>query len=39
MNKSQLTETLSKDTGVTLKVAEQVVNTVFDDMTDALLKG
>ena len=39
MNKSDLAETLSKDAELTLKKAEGVVNTVFDDIADALKKG
>ena len=39
MNKSDLVEVLSKDTGLTLRMAEDVVNTVFNDMANALAKG
>ena len=39
MNRSELIQTLGKDTGLTLKMAEAVVNTVFDDMANALVKG
>jgi len=39
MNKSDLIEALSKDKGLTLKKAEEVVNTIFGEMTNALAKG
>ncbi len=39
MNKSDLIETLSKDTGQTLNRAEEVVNSVFNGMENALIKG
>ena len=39
MNKSDLIEALSKDTGLTLTKAEEVVNTVFNNMANALAKG
>ena len=38
-NKSDLAETLSKDAELPLKKAEEVVNQVFNDMVDALIKG
>ena len=39
MNKSQLIEVLAKAEDLTLKKAEEVVNTVFGDMEDALIRG
>lgn len=39
VNKSDLIEAMSKDTGLTLTKAEQVVNTVSSVMANALAKG
>ena len=39
MNKSDLIEALSKETGLSLNRAEGVVSTVFNGMTNALAKG
>ena len=39
MNKSDLVEGLSEETGLTLIKAEEVVNTVFNDMLNALVAG
>ena len=39
MNKSQLVEALAKTENLTIKTAEEVVNTVFDEMEKALIKG
>ena len=39
MNKSQLTEALAKAEGLPLKKAEEVVNTVFGEMENALVRG
>jgi len=39
MNKSGMIETLATERGMPLKKAEEVVNTVFDAMTGALLAG
>jgi len=39
MNKSDLIEALSKDTGITINKAEEVVKTVFNSMTNALVVG
>ena len=39
MNKSDLIEALSRETGLALRKAEEVVNTVFNGMADALTKG
>ena len=38
MNKSQLIEALAKAEDITLKKAEMVVNTIFENMADALVK-
>jgi len=38
MNKSQLIEALAKDENLTLKKAEQVVNAIFENMAEALVK-
>ena len=39
MNKSDLIEALSRESGLTFKMSEEAVNTFFDDMADALLNG
>jgi integration host factor subunit beta len=39
MNKSDLMEALSKETGLPKVKSEEVVNTVFDQMADALAEG
>ena len=39
MNKSDLVEALSKETGLTLTKAEEVVNTAFNGMANALADG
>ena len=39
MNKSDLIEALNKETGFSLNRAEEVVNTVFNGMANALAKG
>jgi integration host factor subunit beta len=39
MNKSQLIEALAKAEDLPIKKAEEVVNTFFGDMEDALVKG
>jgi integration host factor subunit beta len=39
MNKSQLIEALAKAENLALKKAEEVVNTVFGDMENALIQG
>ena len=38
MKKSDLIEALSKDTGLKIRKAEEVVKTVFNNMTNALAK-
>ncbi len=39
MNKSELIEALSLKRGISFKKSEEIVNTVFDSMTDAMLSG
>ena len=39
MNKSQLIEALAKKEDLALKKAEEVVNTIFEDMEKALTQG
>jgi integration host factor subunit beta len=39
MNKSQLIEALARAENLTIKTAEEVVNTVFKEMEKALIKG
>lgn len=39
MNKSQLIEALAKAEGLTIKKAEIVINTMFDTIEDALVRG
>ena len=39
MNKSQLVEALAKAENLTLKTAEDVVNTVFKEMEKTLIRG
>ena len=39
MNKSDLIEVLSKDTGLTIRKDEEVVKAVFDSMANALADG
>ena len=39
MNKSELIELLSLKKGISFKKAEEIVNTVFDSMTEAMLAG
>ncbi|RJR21875.1 MAG: integration host factor subunit beta [Desulfobacteraceae bacterium] len=39
MNKSQLIEALAKAESLPVKKAEEVVNTFFGDMEDALVRG
>jgi integration host factor subunit beta len=39
MNKSELVESLAVKKSLTLKWAEEVIDTVFDSMSDALLSG
>ncbi len=39
MKKSDLIETLSKDTGLTIREAEEVVNRTFGEVANTLAKG
>ena len=39
MNKSELIETLAEKKGISYKKAEEIVNTIFDTMTSAMLAG
>jgi integration host factor subunit beta len=39
MNKSGMIELVAAERGISFKKAEEVVNTVFDSMTDAMLAG
>ena len=39
MNKSQLVEALAKTENLTIKTAEELVNTVFKEMEKALVRG
>ena len=39
MNKSELIELLSLKKGISFKKSEEIVNTVFDSMTAAMLSG
>lgn len=39
MNKSELVEALSLEKDLTYKRAEEIVNLMFDSMTDELVKG
>ena len=39
MKKSDLINALSKSTGLTIRKAEEVVNTVFDEMSNTLATG
>jgi integration host factor subunit beta len=39
MNKSEMIETLAAKKGISFKKAEEIVNTIFDAMTGALLAG
>lgn len=39
MNKSELVEALSVTRGISFKKAEDIVNAIFDSMTQALMEG
>jgi integration host factor subunit beta len=39
MNKSELIEALAAKKGLSFKKAEEIINTIFDTMTDALVAG
>jgi integration host factor subunit beta len=39
MNKSELIEVLSQKKGISFKKAEEIINTIFESMTNAMLSG
>lgn len=39
MNKSELIELLSLKKGISFKKAEEIINTIFDSMAEAMLSG
>ena len=39
MNKSELIEALASKKGISFKKAEEIVNSIFDTMTQALVEG
>lgn len=39
MNKSELVEAVAAKKGISFKKAEEIINTIFDSMTDALCTG
>jgi integration host factor subunit beta len=39
MNKSEMIEALAVKKGISLKKAEEIINTIFDSMTNAMLSG
>lgn len=39
MNKSEMIEALATQKGLSFKKAEEIINTIFESMTDALLSG
>jgi integration host factor subunit beta len=39
MNKSEMVEALAAKKGISFKKAEEIINTVFETMTTALLEG
>ncbi|MBW1763138.1 MAG: integration host factor subunit beta [Deltaproteobacteria bacterium] len=39
MNRSDLIEILSKDSGLTKRMAEEIVDSVFNSMTNSLARG
>ncbi len=39
MNKSELIETLAERKGISYKKAEEIVNTIFDSLSEAMLAG
>jgi integration host factor subunit beta len=39
MNKSELIEAVAAQKGLSFKKAEEIVNTIFDAMTDAMIEG
>jgi len=39
MNKSELIETLAEKKGISYKKSEEIINTIFDSLSDAMLAG
>jgi len=39
MNKSELIEVLSQKKGISFKKAEEIINTIFESMANAMLSG
>lgn len=39
MNKSELIETLSEKKGISYKKSEEIINTIFDSMSQAMYSG
>lgn len=39
MNKSELIETLAERKGISYKKSEEIVNTIFDSLSEAMLAG
>ncbi len=39
MNKSEMIEALAAKKGISFKKSEEIINTIFDAMTNALLEG
>lgn len=39
MNKSELIEILAEQKGISYKKSEEIVNTIFDSMSDAMISG
>lgn len=39
MNKSELIETLSEKRGISYKKSEEIINTIFDALSQAMLSG
>lgn len=39
MNKSELIETLSERKGISYKKAEEIINTIFESLSEAMLAG
>lgn len=39
MNKSELIETLSEKKGISYKKSEEIINTIFDSLSEAMISG
>jgi integration host factor subunit beta len=39
MNKSELIETLSEKKGISYKKSEEIINTIFDSLSEAMIAG